>query len=240
MPSHRPYRLGLLVCGHVHPGAAHVGGDYPDLFRSLFAPLGIDIVEFAADRGVLPASLEECDGWITSPARASANDNEPWIADTEHVIRRLIAEERPFVGICFGHQLLARALGGQVERAPTGWGVGAQRYDVVDRLAWMVPPADQVVLIASHEDQVTKLPDDARLLARSDYCPNAMFTIGDRAFGVQAHPEFSAEISAVLTDLRVELIGAAAAAKARASLEQPIDRQTVAEWIARFLRGHEI
>ncbi len=238
-PFSRRYRLGLLVCGSVHPKALHLGGDYPRLFRSLFAALDIDIVDFDACRGVLPTSLDECDGWITSPARASVNDNETWIADIEEIVRRLVAEDRPFVGICFGHQLLARALGGRVERAPTGWGVGAQRYDIVDRVSWMVPPADQVTLIASHEDQVTRLPDGGRLLARSDYCPNAMFAVGDRAIGVQAHPEFTAEISATLTDHRVDLIGATAAAEARASLVQPLDRQTVAEWIVRFLRRHQ-
>jgi GMP synthase (glutamine-hydrolysing) len=231
----RRFRLGLLVCGHVHPGALHVGGDYPALFRSLFTPLGIDIVEFDAERGALPRSLDQCDGWITSPGRASVNDNEPWIAETEDVIRRLVADERPFVGICFGHQLLARALGGRVERAPTGWGVGAQRYEIVARRSWMVPPADEVVLVASHEDQVMRLPNGARLLARSDGCPNAMFRVGARALGIQAHPEFSAALSAALTDLRLDLIGAAAAAEARASLAQPLDREIVARWVARFL-----
>ncbi|MDQ6697576.1 MAG: hypothetical protein M3Z46_08980 [Actinomycetota bacterium] len=233
----RSYRLGLLVCGHVHPDAVPIAGDYPRLFRSLLAPLGIELVEFAADRGVLPASLDECDGWITSPARASVNDNEPWIADVEDIVRRLVAEERRFVGICFGHQLLARALGGRVERAPNGWGVGAQRYDVVNRFRWMDPPADQVVLVASHEDQVTLLPEGACLVARSEHCPNAMFAVGERAIGIQAHPELSAEISAALIDLRAELIGAAAATAGRASLVTPLDRRTVARWIAGFLSG---
>jgi len=233
----RPYRLGLLVCGHVHPAALSVGGDYPELFRSLLAPLGFDVVAFDVDQGVLPASLDDCDGWITSPARASVNDDLPWIRDFEVVISQLVAEARPFVGICFGHQLLARAMGGRVERASTGWGVGAQRYDIVEYRPWMVPPAEQMVLIASHEDQVVQLPSDARLLARSDSCPNAMFSVGDRAIGIQAHPEFTAALSRALTDLRVELIGEAGAADARESLSTPLDRQLAAEWIAQFLRG---
>jgi GMP synthase (glutamine-hydrolysing) len=234
--AHRPYRLGLLVCGHVHPDALHVAGDYPDLFRALFEPLGFDIVPFDVDRGIVPSSVDECDGWVTSPSRASVNDDEDWIAGIETFVRRLVSEEVPFAGICFGHQLLARALGGQVQRAPSGWGVGAQRYDIVDVCPWMDPAADQVVLIASHEDQVVRLPDAARLLARSDHCPNAMFAIGPRAIGVQAHPEFTAELSRALIDLRVDLIGEATAAAARSSLSTALDRATVARWIGRFLR----
>lgn len=224
------------MCGHVHPGAVHIAGDYPDLFRDLFEPLGFEIVVFDVYRGIVPSSVDECDGWITSPSRASVNDNEGWIAGIEGFVRRLVSEEAPFAGICFGHQLLARALGGRVEHAPSGWGVGAQRYEIVDGRPWMDPAADQVVLIASHEDQVVRLPEGARLLARSDHCPNAMFAVGRRAIGVQAHPEFTAELSAALIDLRVDLIGETTAAVARASLSTPLDRATIARWIGRFLR----
>jgi len=233
-------RLGLLVCGHVHPDALDLGGDYPALFGDLFGPLGVEVVPFDVDRGAFPASAAECDAWITSPARASVNDDEPWIRDLEELIRELIATERPFAGICFGHQLLARALGGRVERAAVGWGVGVQRYEVVAHRWWMDPPPptpDVVQLVASHEDQVVALPDGATLLARADYCPVAAYELGERAVAVQAHPEFTAAISSRLLDLREELIGPTTVAAARATLHRVPDRELVARWIVRFLRG---
>jgi GMP synthase-like glutamine amidotransferase len=101
----------------------------------------------------------------------------------------------------------------------------------------MAPPADQLALIASHEDQVVHLPEGAALLARSDFCPNAMFAVGERAIGIQAHPEFTADLSLALIDLRVDLIGEPAASEARASLKTPLDRDIIAGWITRFLHG---
>ena len=232
-------RIGLLMCGHVDQRAQSVAGDYPELFSSLFGPLGVTLVRYDADRGELPASLDECDGWITSPSRASAFDDEPWVHAMVELVRRLVVEERPFAGICFGHQLMAQALGGRVERAAYGWGVGAKDYEVVAPQPWMRPAADggRFRLVASHEDQVTVLPPGAELLATADYCPNAMMALGPRAIGLQPHPEFIAPLSAALLDLRVDLIGAERVAEAHASLDRPLDRGLIATWIVNFLRG---
>jgi len=232
-------RLGLLMCGHVDPRAQAVAGDYPDLFGALFARFDVHLVRYDADQGRLPASLDECDAWITSPSRASVYDGEPWVHAMVDVVRRLVAEERPFAGICFGHQLMAQALGGTVERARIGWGVGAKQYEVVATKPWMDPPAEggRFRLIASHEDQVTTLPPGAELLATSDYCPIAMMAVGPAAIGLQPHPEFVAPLSGALLDLREEIIGAERVALARASLGDPLDRARVASWIVAFLRG---
>ena len=104
-------RAGLLVVGHVDPKSHHIAGDYPELFTALLAPFDIEVVPYAVDAGQMPESLGECDGWLCSPSRRSVYDDEPWIADVEEFMRAAIAEESPFVGICFGHQLLAQALG---------------------------------------------------------------------------------------------------------------------------------
>ena len=233
------FRVGLLVCGHVDPRAQAVAGDYPALFAALFAPHDVVLVPFAADEGDLPLSLSDCDGWITSPSRSSAYDDQPWVHGMVEVVRRLVEEERPFAGICFGHQLLAQALGGRVERAAVGWGVGPKQYEVVNQRPWMDPPAvdGHFRLVASHEDQVTLLPPGAELLATSGYCPNAMMALGARAIGLQPHPEFVAPLSAALLDLREEMIGADRVTAARAVMGDPLDRELVASWIINFLRG---
>jgi GMP synthase-like glutamine amidotransferase len=229
-------RAGLLVVGHVDERAQHIAGDYPELFGALLGPVGIEVVPYAAEDGQLPATLRECDGWIMSPSRLSVYDDEPWIADCEDVMRAAIADEIPFVGICFGHQLLAQALGGRVEKAADGWGVGVQRYDVCEAIGPMRPAANQFALLASHQDQVVEVPSDARVIASAPYCPVAGLAVGDRMWTVQAHPEFVPALAEHLLSLRVDLIGVEKVATARASLDQPLDAQLIANWIANTLQ----
>jgi GMP synthase-like glutamine amidotransferase len=226
-------RAGLLVVGHVDPRAQHIAGDYPELFAALLGPVGIDVVPYAADEGQLPMSLHECHGWLCSPSRRSVYDDEPWIKDMKDLTRDAVAREHPFVGICFGHQLLAQALGGRVERAADGWGVGVQKFDIVEPLPQMRPALGACALIASHEDQVVDVPAGTRVIARSEYCPVAGLAAGERMWTLQAHPEFVPALADDLLRLRVDLIGAERVAAARASLSQPTDRAVVAHWIAR-------
>jgi GMP synthase-like glutamine amidotransferase len=233
-------RVGLLVVGHVDPRSVHVAGDYPELFGALLAPFGIELVSYALDEGRFPDSLAECDGWICSPSRLSTYDDVPWLADAEELHRAIVAEEQKYVGICFGHQLLAQALGGRVERNADGWGVGVQQYEVVSPPTSLQPALDRYSLIASHQDQVVEVPADARVIARSDYCPVAGLAVGDFMWTVQGHPEFVPELADHLLAGRVELIGAERVAVARASLSQPTDRNVVARWIAETLGVRDI
>jgi GMP synthase-like glutamine amidotransferase len=227
----RRVRAGLLVVGHVDERSRHIAGDYPELFSALLTPVGIDVVPYAADEGELPASLGECDGWLCSPSRSSVYDDEPWISGVEELLREAVADDVPFVGICFGHQLLAHALGGRVERAADGWGVGVQEYELLD-----APPAlagsSTCALIASHQDQVVDVPTELRVIARADYCPIAGLAASERVWTVQGHPEFVPALADHLLGLRVELIGAARVEAARASLARPTDRDAVARAIA--------
>jgi GMP synthase-like glutamine amidotransferase len=223
--------------GHVPRAVAATHGDYPELFGKLLAPHDAQLEVFAVDEGRLPASLDDCDAWIGCPSRSSVLGDDPWLRDATDLVGAIVEAERPFAGICFGHQLLGQAMGGRVERATSGWGVGAQRYDVVATRPWMDPPAHDgaFTLIASHEDQVVELPPGATCLARTDHCPNAMFQVGERAVGLQPHPEFTAAISGELVGARRELIGEQRADAALASLADPLDRELMAGWIVGFL-----
>jgi GMP synthase-like glutamine amidotransferase len=229
-------RIGLLVVGHVDPNSVHIAGDYPELFGALLAHHDVEIVRYDLDLGRFPDTVDECDGWLCGPSRASAYDEVPWRADAEALLREIVAVEAPYVGICFGHQLLAQALGASVQPAADGWQVGARDYDVVAQPRWLDDRPERITLIASHQDQVVELPDGATLLAREadGGCPIAGFTVGARAWTLQPHPEFVAPLADHLLAGRVELIGAQRVATARASLARPLDRMLVARWMARF------
>ena len=227
-------RVGLLMVGHVDPKSTHIDGDYPDLFGAILEPLGIELVRYDLDEGRFPDSVSECDGWLCSPSRLSTYDPVWWLADAEALLRELVAKESPYVGICFGHQLLAQALGGTVEQSHYGWGVGVRDYEVVAPRPWMTPAADRLALIGSHQDQVTRLPDGAELLFRSDYCPFGGFAIGERAWTIQVHPEFTPTLADHLLAGRVGLIGAERVAEARATLGRQLDRGILAQWMANF------
>jgi GMP synthase-like glutamine amidotransferase len=229
-----PRRIGLLLVGHVGEASTHIAGDYPELFAALLRDAQVELVRYDLDLDRFPDSIDECDGWLVSPSRCSVTDAHPWIASAEELLRELLVRERPYVGICFGHQLAAQASGVEVRRADDGWQVGVQDYDVVQVRPWMVPPAATVALIASHEDQVQQVPDSAELLLRSDGCPVAGLSFGERAWTVQPHPEFVPELADHLLGQRSRLVGAERVAAARATLAGPTDSSVLAGWIARF------
>ena len=226
-------RIGLLLVGHIDAGSLHVGGDYPELYRSILEPEDIQITTYECDKGEMPDNLNEQDGWLCSPSRLSVYENHAWLRDVEQLLRDMVATEKPYVGICFGHQLMAQALGATVSKAEYGWGIGAKHYEIVEQQPWM-DSSDDVVLAASHQDQVQNLPAGARLLAKSDYCPIGGMLIGERAWTLQVHPEFTPALADSLLATRVQLFGEEKAAAARATLAEPLQQARVAKWISRF------
>lgn len=226
-------RIGLLLVGHIDAGSLHIGGDYPELYADLLQPHDIELTTYRCDEGQMPESLSEQDGYICSPSRLSVYDDHQWLRDVEQLLRDMVATETPYVGICFGHQLMAQALGATVQKAPVGWGIGAKHYEVVESQPWMDSTAD-IVLAASHQDQVMQLPDGARLMARAPYCPVGGMLIGERAWTLQVHPEFSPALADSLLATRLALFGEEAAEAARVTLKEPLQQNRIAGWMSRF------
>lgn len=226
-------RIGLLLVGHIDAGSLHVGGDYPELYKSILEPEDIQITTYECDNGQLPDNLNEQDGWLCSPSRLSVYEDHAWLRDVEQLLRDMVATEKPYVGICFGHQLMAQALGATVKKADYGWGIGAKHYEIVEQQSWM-DSSEDIVLAASHQDQVQELPSGARLLAKSDYCPIGGMLIGERAWTLQVHPEFTPALADSLLATRLQLFGEDKAAAARATLSEPLQQTRVAKWISRF------
>ena len=226
--------IGLLLCDHLDPEVAEAVGDYTELYPEAFGRVGVELRIYEATRGELPSSLDECEGWITSGSRASSYEDEQWIHDLAELQRALAEARRPQVGICFGHQLLARALGGHVELASVGWGVGGRTFEISAPAPWMDPAPERFTILMSHRDQVTRLPEGAQLVAGAEYCPVGAYRIEDHVFCVQGHPEFVPELSRILMERRREAIGEHVVAAGLSSLEGPLDQDLVIDWIARF------
>lgn len=138
-----------------------------------------------------PESVDACDAYIITGSPNGVYDKEPWIAELMQFLRDAYAAGKKLVGICFGHQILAHALGGHTEKSDKGWGLGLKQFNVITKKPWMSVEAGQYALYFAHQDQVIELPPDAELLGGNGFCPNAMFVIKDQVLGVQGHPEFT-------------------------------------------------
>ena len=232
-------RIGVLECDHVAERYLPIAGDYRDMFTAMVTaadPLA-EVVLFDARAGALPAAPDACDAWLCTGSSSSVYDDEPWIDALAAFVRQVHAEGVPFVGICFGHQLVAHALGGRTERAAAGWGAGAIPMDISRPAPWMSPALSSATLLYSHQDQVTELPPGGRVLGSAPHCPVAMLAVGEDVIGIQAHPEFGAAYVRALLEDRVDRIGEAGTTVALNSLEQPTDDAVVARWILAFVRA---
>lgn len=191
---------------------------------------------FEVSKGQLPAHAEACDAYLITGSPSGAYDTDPWIGQLIQFIRDGYQAGRKFVGICFGHQVLAQALGGSVQKSEKGWGLGAKTHAINHTKPWMDGRPHQMTLYFAHQDQVQRLPPEAELLGGSEFCPIGLYVIADQVLGVQGHPEFKeSQMRDVLHQRRLHGFTAAADA-AEASLQtKPIDGDRVGRWIVKFL-----
>lgn len=225
-------RIVILKTGAPPPALAARHGDYPAMFRDLLGA-GFDVETFDVQAGQQPDPTA-FDAAIITGSAAGVYEDAPWIADLLDWIRAARGRTR-LVGICFGHQAMAQALGGRVEKSDRGWGVGLHRYQVAATEPWMKPLATAVAIPASHQDQVVEKPADARVILASDFTPFAGLAWGRDAISMQAHPEFTPAFATDLTAGRHDRIDPALAARAVDSLKAPDDRSLVAGWIRAFI-----
>ena len=230
-------KVGLLECDHVRDDLLPIAGDYRQMFADLFnrhAPQ-LELASFDARNGEFPASVDACEAFVCTGSRFSAYDQDDWIQELKGFIRQLRDANKPFVGICFGHQVLAEALGGKVEKAEQGWGIGVHGLNVVKHETWMQPEQISCGIQYSHRDQVTRLPENSVLLGESDHCPVAMFQVGETMLGVQGHPEFPAAYTEALVRGRADLIGTEKVNAAK--FDAPTDEAVITNWLAKFLNA---
>lgn len=241
--SNTPLLIGILQTDSVRPEFRDRHGDYPDMFRALLSRAAreaaagpVAFEEYDVQHGEYPSDPGECDGYVITGSRDSVYDDLPWIARLSDYVRLLHQRRHKLIGVCFGHQLVAQALGGETLAAAGGWAVGVHDSEVMVARPWMQPSSGRFALLSSHQDQVTKLPQEADLLARNSFCPVAAFGIGDHILAIQGHPEFEKPYAEALLRFRRERLGEAVFEAGLASLERPTQQSLIGQWMLAFLR----
>jgi len=184
-------RLLILKLGETFPELAAHHGDFEDWIVTGLGMPERDIQVLDARRNVPPAP-GDCASIVITGSHAMVSDREPWSESVATWLAGAVDHGIPTLGICYGHQLLAHALGGQVGPNPRGreFGSVAIRLDAIaatDSLFRGLP--GNFLGQTSHTESVLRLPPGARRLASSDGDPHQAFRVG-RAWGVQFHPEF--------------------------------------------------
>lgn len=221
-------KIGILQTGHAPETLEHMFGDYDAMFRILLDGNDFDFVTYAVVDGQFPESVDDADGWIITGSRHGAYEDHPWIPPLEDLIRQIWAARKPLIGVCFGHQIIAQALGGKVEKYQGGWAIGRTEYDY---------NGQPVSLNAWHQDQVTELPEGAQVLGSNAFCENAMVAYGDTIWTVQAHPEYANTFIQGLMDTRGKgVVPDALMADAVNRQTAPDDNAKIGHLMAEFLK----
>ena len=190
---------------------------------------------YRALEGKLPPAVDSCDCYFVSGSRASLLDKDPWILKLTDFLLICAKAQIPVIGLCFGHQAVAKALGGQVVRAEEGWQIGVKSWKVIRDEGWIREAGKKLTLISLHEDQVSKLPPRSVRIATSEACPNGLFRLANHAVGIQGHPEFTPEIFTELVKSRADVFSKKERDAAIASLETPVDSHKLAKWCMNFV-----
>ncbi|MGB3625140.1 MAG: glutamine amidotransferase [Henriciella sp.] len=216
---------------------------YPAMFHELIAPHmpGLETEAVSVVTGEAFPDLDETEAILVTGSAAGVYEIHPWMQPLFNFIQRAAAKTIPQIGICFGHQAVAKALGAKVGKSDKGWGIGRHTYQICERPAWMGGyDRETFSLGVSHQDQVESLPPGASVVAASDFTPFAVLDYGDvPAISFQGHPEFASGFSCALYNVRRgTAFSAQAVDEACTSLDRPIDNALVGAWIANFLKQH--
>ena len=231
--------VGILKVDSVSTHLAPQFGEYSDMVIALLEGKGANFSYSIIDveNETLPGNIDQYDAFIITGSKKSVYEDIGWINDLKRLVIEAQKQNKKMLGICFGHQLLAVALGGEVEKSAKGWGLGLATFDIKNHEIWQKPVMSRISLLMSHQDQVTRLPPDAQLIAGNEFCPYACFQLGENVLGLQGHPEFSPAYLRALMLGRLDSLGKIRVEQANKTLGEPNDNSQVANWMIHFIRG---
>ncbi|WP_025898297.1 type 1 glutamine amidotransferase [Sneathiella glossodoripedis] len=188
-------KIGILQTGIIGGDLAASFGEYPQMFMNMLGTDDFSYTVYSVTENVLPESADECDGWIITGSKHGVYEDHSWITPLENFIRRLVKSGKPTLGICFGHQIMAQALGGKVEKSDKGWGVGIHEYLNLET-------GETNRLLAFHQDQIVTPPPGTEVTLRSDFCKYAGLRYSNNCISLQPHPEHTIGFTRNLLKLR--------------------------------------
>jgi GMP synthase (glutamine-hydrolysing) len=232
-------RVLIVQTGSTDPRVRARFGDYPEWFARVLEPAARCETVRPYEEKLPPAA--DFDGVLLTGSPRSVTEPEPWM-DEAAAYALDAARSRPVLGVCFGHQLLARALGGRVEQNPRGREAGTTEVRLTeagarDPLFEGVPGS--FLVQQTHEDHVPELPPGAVLLAENAMAPVQAYAVGDALRCVQFHPEMDAERSLALAEVRRERLdrqapGGSVAVFASIRVS-PEGGRVLTNWLTRFV-----
>ncbi len=225
-------KIGILQTGLCPDDLVQEHGEYDIMFEQFLDGYGFEFESYRVLEGNLPSSVKDANGWLITGSKFGAYEDHDWIPPLEVFLRDAYAQEVPIVGICFGHQVLAQALGGKVEKFSGGWSVGKQRY-IIDGLK------EGIDLMAWHQDQVVELPAGSKAVGSSPFCKYAVIAYGNKALTVQPHPEFGKEFVGSLFKARKDVLPAEVMARKDDDLSGPLATAHIADMMARVLKQEQ-
>lgn len=221
-------KIGILQTGHAPEEVTQTLGDYDAMFARLLEGGDFEFTTWNVVDMDFPDGPQAADGWLITGSKHGAYEDHPWIPPLETLIRAIRATDQPLIGVCFGHQIIAQALGGTVEKFAGGWSVGRTAYRM---------DGDTLHLNAWHQDQVTVLPEGATVEGATTHCENAILSYGDRIWTIQPHPEFGADMVSALIEHRSATVPRGLVAHAREGLPDAVDNARIATKMIDVFKG---
>jgi GMP synthase-like glutamine amidotransferase len=232
-------QLTIIQTGDVPVPLRERFGPYPDMFSAMFeaAGAGFSYATVRAHDGAALPDPAGLDAILITGSAAGVYEDHAWLPGLRDFIRGAYATETKMIGICFGHQIMADALGGDVRKSEKGWGLGRHSYGVTRREVLAMDATD-LRIACSHQDQVIAPPPEAEVFLASAFTPNAGLAYRNgRALSLQPHPEFTDDYARALVDLRRGRAPDDVVEQALGSFGTASDSDETARFLTRFLRG---